>query len=90
MRLLASMAMPTMASMMICPNNNNAGQTAKKGQKMITKFTVTGYDRYEPFDEIEKEFDRLEDAQSLSSRIIDDGGYATITDEYGNEYNPYP
>lgn len=54
------------------------------------KYYVTGYDRYEPFDEIEEEFDNFEKAQRRSAAIIDDGGDAELTDENGNEYPAYP
>ena len=53
------------------------------------KYYVSGEDRYEP-GEIEEEFDTLDDAQTFAGNIIDDGGYATVTDEDGNEYPPYP
>lgn len=54
------------------------------------KYIVSGWDRYEPYDDIEEEFDNLKAVQSRSGQIIDDGGYAEITDEFGYEYNPYP
>ena len=49
-------------------------------------YTVTGEDRYEP-GEIEEEFDNLEDALSYAGRIMDDGGWADVTDEDGNYYD---
>ena len=49
------------------------------------KYIVSGEDRYEP-GEIETEFDNLDAAQTYAGRIIDDGGFAEITDEKGHDY----
>ena len=60
-------------------------ENTKEGDLNMKHYIVSGEDRYEP-GEIEKEFNNLDDARQYAGHIIDDGGFAEITDEEGRYY----
>lgn len=52
--------------------------------KHPSKFYVTGEFRYEG--DFEKKFDNLDDAFDFAGMVIDEGGYADVTDDIGCFY----
>ena len=50
-------------------------------------YIMTYEDRYEP-GEYEFETESLDNAVSFAGRVIEEGGWADITDENGNQYYP--
>lgn len=62
---------------------------ASLGSEYKANYFVVGYDHYEP-DEITAEFTTLKEAVLFAGRIIDDGGYAEISDKDGDTYDVDP
>ena len=54
----------------------------KEGNEM--KYWATG--EYADGTEFEKDYDALEDAQATAGTTIENGGFAHVTDDNGNEY----